>query len=118
MKIENIEDCTAGPDDEETVVCIRVTEKPIPEVPATIVNCVDCGARIWLADSSPRGIKCKCFECVEKQMATEKEGNVLVLNAEQRKKLARGDPKTIETIARLQRAEEQNEGHGEEPLLK
>jgi hypothetical protein len=38
----------------DAVVCHRVSDLPIPHVPAQIEQCRDCGKRIWVAHSSPR----------------------------------------------------------------
>lgn len=57
--------------DAQIVVCTRVTELPIPFKPATIEHCPDCGERVWLANSSPRGVKLMCYQCIEPTILAE-----------------------------------------------
>src|SRR5262249_3533433 len=47
----------------EVLACPRVDEVPIPPTPSFICQCVQCGARIWVAHSSPIEPVRACVAC-------------------------------------------------------
>lgn len=49
--------------DAQFIICFRVVDEPIPNVPARILVCRDCLQRVWLADSSPQDRPCVCYQC-------------------------------------------------------
>lgn len=36
------------------VMCVRIEDMPTPHVPAHEERCSECGARIWVANNSPK----------------------------------------------------------------
>jgi hypothetical protein len=50
------------------VVCMRVTDLPIPLKPGQIEHCRDCSERIWVAHSSPKKPPRVCHHCVVEQL--------------------------------------------------
>ena len=47
----------------DVLPCARVDELPVPNAPSFIVQCVQCGARIWVAQSSPIEPTRMCVLC-------------------------------------------------------
>jgi len=72
--------------DKTVVVCLSVQALPIPNRPAVIDHCHDCGCRIWVAETSPKGQKKVCNDCFLK-VAEIEEDFILTLNSEQAKLL-------------------------------
>ena len=61
-------------EDEIVIVCMRLADMPGPPVLASVVNCNTCGARCWLADSSPHNLPILCKVCFDKREPDETDG--------------------------------------------
>jgi predicted nucleic acid-binding Zn ribbon protein len=58
----------------EVLACPRIDEVPIPSTPSFNCECEQCGARIWVAHSSPIEPVRMCVSCSaahDKQSRTE-----------------------------------------------
>jgi len=55
----------------DDLVCPRVADLPIPNVPSFIVRCVHCNAQIWVALNSPSNATRICSYCANDQKQTE-----------------------------------------------
>jgi hypothetical protein len=66
VKIGGHEFTAVGHDEAEkcdVVVCLRVSDKPIPEQVSKIERCALCHARIWVSATSPKKPPRWCLQC-------------------------------------------------------
>jgi predicted RNA-binding Zn-ribbon protein involved in translation (DUF1610 family) len=70
-------------EEQAMVLCHTVTKLPIPFVPAKIVRCAECRARVWLADSSPQDVKVVCVSCGVKLAKSEPGPHTVVITKRQ-----------------------------------
>jgi hypothetical protein len=56
-------------DDDRVLVCMPISEMPVPPVPSRRGKCSLCGDAVWIAQSSPRGVRRRhCKRCIELEL--------------------------------------------------
>lgn len=83
MPSKIIKNPTTEAADAEFIVCFRVADLPIPYVPAQIMACTECGARVWLADNSPQNVPIICDHCAKIAIAKDGEEPMLYMTERQ-----------------------------------
>lgn len=70
---------------EVVIVCMRIEDMPGPPVLSSPSVCDKCGARVWLAESSPTipGAQRWCIHCLDERGGFE-PGDALYLSEAQR----------------------------------
>ena len=63
---------------DETMLAIRATQMPIPQVPSTIRQCNACEEDVWISDNILRyaDLECsgiKCSTCIVNEQESEKK---------------------------------------------
>jgi hypothetical protein len=68
---------------ERILVCMPLSMMPNPPVPARKRHCDLCGAPIWVARTSPRGVARHCMPCVRDLIGSATEVKVAPLSEAQ-----------------------------------
>jgi hypothetical protein len=59
---------TSEPDEDTVLVCSRVADVPTTHVPSRVGSCSLCGAKVWVALSSPFAQARWCARCATDEM--------------------------------------------------